>query len=101
MKVVVTADGGFMTSNFCKNFEECEQLIIYDIEDRLYGSRPSPSFKNKDKAVLIDFLKKTFMTHIITGKDIGDDSFEVYIPKNQEATVEEVLIEYMETLKKD
>jgi predicted Fe-Mo cluster-binding NifX family protein len=98
MKVVITADGGFMTSKFCPNFEECEQLIIYDIEDRFYGSRVSPSFKNKDKAVLIDFLKKTFMENIITGKDIEDEHFNVYIPKNMDATVEEVIIEFLATL---
>jgi predicted Fe-Mo cluster-binding NifX family protein len=96
MKVVITADGGFMTSKFCPNFEEAEHLIIYDIEDKFYGSRVSPSFKNKDKATLIDFLKKTFMRHIITGKDIKDNYFKVYIPKNMDATVEEVLIEYLE-----
>lgn len=98
MKLVVTADGGYMTSKFCPNFEECEHLIIYDVEDRFFGSRVSPSFISKDKAVLIDFLQKTFMTHIITGKDIGDSSFLVYIPKNQDATVEEVLMECMDTL---
>lgn len=98
MKVVVTADGGFMTSKFCPNFEECKELIIYDIEDKLYGSRVSPSFKNKDKAVLIDFLKKTFMENIITGTEVGDDHFNVYKPKNMDATVEEVLVEYMATL---
>jgi predicted Fe-Mo cluster-binding NifX family protein len=98
MKVVVTADGGYMTSKFCPHFEECEHIIIYDLDDRLYGSRVSPSFKTKDKAVLIDFLQKTFMTHIITGKDIGDSPFSVYIPKNMDATVEDVLIEYMNSL---
>ncbi len=98
MKLVVTADGGFMSSKFCPNFEECEQLIIYDLEDKMYGSRKSPSFQNKNKSVLIDFLKKTYMTHIITGKDIGDEYFTVYIPRNKDATVEEVLIEYMDTV---
>lgn len=98
MKVVVTADGGFMTSKFCPNFEECEELIIYDIEDKFYGSRVSPSFKTKNKAVLIDFLKKTFMENIITGTEVGDDHFNVYKPKNMDATVEEVLVEYMATL---
>jgi len=98
MKLVVTADGGFMSSKFCPKFEEAEYLIIYDVEDRLYGSRVSPSFKTKDKAVLIDFLKKTYMTHIVTGEDVGDSHFSVYIPKNMDATVEEVLMECMETL---
>jgi len=98
MKVVITADGGFMTSKFCPNFEACEHLIIYDLEDRLYGSRVSPSFKNKDKAVLIDFLKKTYMQYIITGKEVEDSHFTVYIPKNMDATVEEVLMEYMDSL---
>lgn len=98
MKVVVTADGGFMTSKFNPNFEEAEHLIIYDIEDRFYGSRQSPSFKTKDKAVLIDFLKRTYMKNIITGSDVCDNHFNVYIPKNMDATVEEVLIEYISTL---
>ncbi|MBN1838561.1 MAG: hypothetical protein JW802_00795 [Campylobacterales bacterium] len=100
MKLVVTADGGFMTSKFNPNFEEAEQLIIYDVEERFYGSRVSPSAQSKDKAVLIDFLKKTYMTHIITGTEVGDGAFSVYIPKNQDATVEEVLIEYINTLPK-
>lgn len=98
MKVVVTADGGFMTSKFNPNFEESEHLIIYDVEDKFYGSRVSPSFKNKDKAVLIDFLKKTFVENIITGTDVGDDHFNVYKPKNMDATVEEILMEYLSTL---
>ncbi len=38
------------------------------------------------------------MTHIITGKDIGDEYFTVYIPRNKDATVEEVLVEYMDTV---
>jgi hypothetical protein len=98
MKLVVTADGGFMTSKFCPNFEEAEYLVIYDVEDRFYGSRKSPSFETKDKAILIDFLKKTFMTHIVTGTDVGDKRFSVYTPKNMDATVEEVLMECMSTL---
>ena len=98
MKVVVTADGGFMTSKYNPNFEEAEYLIIYDLEDRLYGSRKSPSFQTKDRAILIDFLKKTYMEKIITTKEVGDDHFEVYNPKNIDATVEEILIEYMGTL---
>lgn len=56
MKVVVKADGGFMTSKFNPNFESAEHLIIYDVEDKFYGSRPSPSFRSQDKSVLIDFL---------------------------------------------
>ena len=95
MKIVITADGGFMTSKFCPNFEECEHLIIYDFEDKLYGSRVSPSFKSGDKAVLVDFLKRTYMGNIITGKDVGDDYFYVYVPKNMDATVEDVLREFI------
>ena len=68
------------------------------LEARLYGSRKSPSCDTKDKAILIDFLKKTYMKNIITGKDIGDSHFNVYIPKNMDATLEEVLMEYMSTL---
>ncbi len=100
MKLVITADGEYMTSKFCPNFEECEQLIIYDLEDRLYGSRKSPSFQNRDKSVLIDFLKQTYMTNIITGKEIDDDYFTTYIPQKMDATVEDVIIEYMDLNKK-
>ncbi|SFZ99086.1 hypothetical protein MNB_SV-5-1000 [hydrothermal vent metagenome] len=98
MKVVITADGGFMTSKFCTKFEECEHLIIYDLEDRTYGSRVSPSFKTGNKAVLIDFLKRTYMGNVITGADIGDDYFYTYVPKNKDATVEEILVEFMDML---
>ena len=37
------------------------------------------------------------MTHIITGTVVVDEHFAVYILKNIEATVEEVLMECMET----
>ncbi len=100
MKLVVTADGGFMTSKFCPNFEEAEYLIVYDIEDKFYGARKSPSFQTKNKVTLIDFLKKTFMTHIVTGKEIEDNYFNVYIPKKLDATVEEVLQESIAALNK-
>jgi len=99
MKLVVTADGEFMTSKFCPNFEEAEYLIVYDIEDKFYGARKSPSFQTKDRAILIDFLKKTFTTHIVTGKEVGDSHFSVYIPKKLDATVEEVLEESVAVLK--
>ena len=98
MKLVVTADGESMSSMFCPNFEECEYLIIYDTDNKLFGSRVSPSFKTKDKAVLIDFLKRTFMENIITGTDVGDGHFNVYKPYNMNATVNDVLIECIETL---
>jgi len=100
MKLVVTADGGFMTSKFCPNFEEAEYLIVYDVEDKFYGARKSPSFQTKDRAILIDFLKKTFMTHIVTGKEVGDSRFSVYIPKKLDATVEEVLEESIAALRR-
>lgn len=98
MKVVVTADGGFMTSKYNPSFEGAPYLIIYDLEDRFFGARESPSFQTKDRAILIDFLKKTFMKKLITSTEVGDEHFEVYKPKNTDATVEEVLIEYISTL---
>ena len=101
MKRVVTADGEYIGSKFSPEFEAAEYLIIYDLEERFYGSRKSPSFKRKDKAILIDFLKRTNMENIITVKNVGDSHFNVYNPKNTDATVEEVLMEYMDSLSTD
>jgi predicted Fe-Mo cluster-binding NifX family protein len=100
MKIIITSDGEWMTSKFCPYFEECKYLILYDIKTKEYSSMKSPSYQTKDKTKLINFLKAIFMKHIITGKNIDDKYFKVYIPQEKESTVEEVIIEYLKNINK-
>ncbi|GAX87174.1 conserved hypothetical protein [Lebetimonas natsushimae] len=98
MKIIITSDGEWMNSKFCPHFEECKYIILYDTKTKEYSSMKSPAYQTKDKNKLISFLKAIFMKNIITGKDIDDKYFKIYIPQKKEATIEEVLIEFLESL---
>jgi predicted Fe-Mo cluster-binding NifX family protein len=93
MKLLITSQGEYMNSQYCGDFEECEYIIIYDTLTKQYASRKSPSFYTKNSDDLINFLKAILIKHIITSKDVP--GFKVYKPKNKNATVEEVIMEYL------
>jgi len=95
MKLVITSNGEFMNSKYCPYFEECEYLIIYDTKTKEYASRKSPSFYSKKKEDLINFLKATFMKNIITGKKINDKYFKVFLVKEDNLTIEEVILKFL------
>lgn len=96
MKLVITSNGDSMDSKFCPKFSECEYLIVYDTETKTYASRVSPAFESKDKEALKEFLKKIFMQDIITGEELYDEYFYVYIPENMDTTVRAVVMEALE-----
>jgi predicted Fe-Mo cluster-binding NifX family protein len=89
-----------MNLKFCPHFEECKYIIIYDTKTKEYSSMKPPAYKTKDKNKLINFLKAIFMKHIITGKNIEDKYFKIYIPQNKNATIEEVIIEFLKNINK-
>jgi hypothetical protein len=91
MKVAVTSKGEFVGSGFCPGFEECEYLIIYDTKTKEYASRKSPSFYSKNPEDLIKFLKAVYIKNIITGREIKDGYFKVFIPETSDITVEEAI----------
>jgi predicted Fe-Mo cluster-binding NifX family protein len=97
MKLAITAHGEYIGSKFCKNFEECEYLIIYDTQTKTYGSRKSPSFYSKDPNDLINFLKAVHIKNIITGKEIKNGFLKIFIPKKEIQTVEEAIGEFLST----
>lgn len=89
-----------MNSKFCSHFEECKYIILYDTKTKEYSSMKPPAYQTKDKNKLINFLKAIFMKHIITGKNIEDKYFKIYIPQNKNATIEEVIIEFLKNINK-
>lgn len=95
MKLVVTSNGEFMNSKYCPHFEECEYLIIYDTKTKEYASRKSPSFYSRNKEDLINFLKAIFIKNIITGKEIDDKYFKVFLVKEDNLTIEEVILKFL------
>ena len=95
MKLAITAEGPYIGAKFCPNFEECEFLIIYDTKTKEYASRKSPSFYSKNPEDLIKFLKAILIKNIISGKEIDDKFFKVFIPTNKDISVEEAILEYI------
>ncbi|EDM24545.1 NifB/NifX family molybdenum-iron cluster-binding protein [Caminibacter mediatlanticus] len=97
MKIVITSNGEFIGSKFCPHFEECKYLIVYDTKTKLYGARKSPSFNTKNILTLTKFLKQIYIKNIITGKKINDKFFKVFIPTKKDITVEEAIIDFLES----
>jgi predicted Fe-Mo cluster-binding NifX family protein len=96
MKLAITSSGAFIGSKYCPHFEECEYLIIYDTKTKQYAARKSPSFYSKNPEDLVNFLKAVMIKHIITGKSPNDSYFKVFLIKNENLSVEEVIMKYKE-----
>ncbi len=97
MKIAITSKGKWISSEFCRDFEKCEYLIIYDTLTNQYGSRKSPSFNTKNKADLIDFFKKTLIRNIITGDGVASNRLKIFTPSSKISTVEEAIMEFLKT----
>ena len=95
MKLAICADGEYMTSRYCPDFEKCEFLIIYDTVTRQYASRKSPSVHSKRAEDLINFLKAVMIKNVITGKDINDPYFKVFKVNEKDLSVEDVIIRFL------
>ena len=93
MKLAIMSKGEYIGSEFCRGFEECEYMIIYDTETKTYGSRKNPAFNTKDPEILKDFFKKTFIKYIIS-KPIETKRFKIFTPKKAK-TVEEAIEEFL------
>jgi len=94
MKLAVTSKGPFIGSDFCKDFEQCQYLIIYDTKTKEYASRVSPSFYTKNPEDLLKFFKAVFIKNIITGREIEGGFFKIFIPDGENITVEEAILQF-------
>ena len=94
MKLAITSKGPLIGSAFCKDFEQCQYIIIYDTKTKEYASRISPSFYTQNPEDLKKFLKAVFIKNIITGRKINDSFFKIFIPNGENIAVEDVILQY-------
>ncbi len=99
MKIAITSQGSFINSKFCLEFENCKYIIIYDTVTKQYGSRKTPTFEINRQEKLLDFFKKIFIRHIITGKQIESKKLKIFIPSKKDITVEEAILDYLKQTK--
>ncbi len=99
MKLAITSQGSFINSKFCSEFENCEYIVIYDTVTKQYGSRKTPTFETNQQEQLIEFFKKIFIRHIITGKQIESKKLKIFIPLKKDITVEEAILDYLKHTK--
>jgi predicted Fe-Mo cluster-binding NifX family protein len=94
VKLAITSKGPLIGSAFCKDFEQCQYIIIYDTKTKEYASRISPSFYTQNPEDLKKFLKAVFIKNIITGRKINDSFFKIFIPNGENITVEDAILQF-------
>lgn len=99
MKLAITSQGNLISSKFCLEFENCKYIVIYDTVTKQYGSRKIPTFETNKQEQLIEFFKKIFIRHIITGKQIESKKLKIFIPSKKDITVEEAILDYLKHTK--